>query len=63
MKRIFLLALLFVSVAEFALEHGRIDLLLMTAALAFLLWSGLRALRRTHTARKQSSQVASKEAR
>jgi hypothetical protein len=39
--RIPLLALFFISVAEFSLEHSRIDLALMTGALTILLWGGL----------------------
>jgi hypothetical protein len=38
--RIPLLALFFISVAEFALEHSRIDLALMTGAFTILLWGG-----------------------
>lgn len=41
--RIPLLALFFVSVVEFILENARIDLVLMTAALAILLWDRLRS--------------------
>ena len=40
--RIPLLALFFVSVVDFSLDNARIDLLVMTAALAMLLWGGLR---------------------
>lgn len=40
--RIPLLALLFLSVVDFSLDNARIDLLVMTAALAMLLWGGLR---------------------
>jgi hypothetical protein len=40
--RIPLLALFFLSVADFSLDNARIDLLVMTAALAMLLWGGLR---------------------
>jgi hypothetical protein len=40
--RIALLALFFVSVVGFTLEHARIDLVLVSAsALAILLWNGL----------------------
>ena len=39
-KRIPLLALLFVSAMEFILEHAWIDLVLMTGALMILLWAG-----------------------
>jgi hypothetical protein len=40
--RIALLALFFVSVVGFTLEHARIDLVLVSAsALALLLWNGL----------------------
>ena len=40
--RITLLALFFVSVVGFTLEHAQINLLLMSAsALAVLLWNGL----------------------
>ena len=40
--RIPLLALFFLSVVDFSLDNARIDLLVMTAALALLLWGGLR---------------------
>jgi hypothetical protein len=40
--RIPLLALFFLSVVDFSLDNARIDLLVMTAALAMLLWGGLR---------------------
>jgi hypothetical protein len=40
--RIPLLALFFLSVMDFSLDSARIDLLVMTAALAMLLWGGLR---------------------
>ena len=40
--RIPLLALFFVSVVDFSLDRTRIDLVLMTGALAILLWGGLR---------------------
>jgi hypothetical protein len=42
--RIPLLALFFLSVVDFSLDNARIDLLVMTAALAMLLWGGLRKL-------------------
>jgi hypothetical protein len=42
LTRIPLLALLFLSVVDFSLDNARIDLLVMTAALAMLLWGGLR---------------------
>ncbi len=38
--RIPLLAPFFISVAEFALEHSRIDLAVMTGAFTILLWAG-----------------------
>ena len=41
--RIPLLALFFVSAVDFSLDSARIDLVLMTAALAVLLWGGLRS--------------------
>jgi hypothetical protein len=40
--RIPLLALFILSVVDFSLDSARIDLLVMTAALAMLLWGGLR---------------------
>ena len=40
--RISLLALFILSVVDFSLDSARIDLLVMTAALAMLLWGGLR---------------------
>jgi hypothetical protein len=40
--RIPLLALFFLSIVDFSLDNARIDLLVMTAALAMLLWGGLR---------------------
>lgn len=40
--RIPLLALFFVSVVDFALDSARIDLVLMSAALAILFWGGMR---------------------
>jgi hypothetical protein len=40
--RIPLLALFFLSVVDFSLDNARFDLLVMTAALAMLLWGGLR---------------------
>jgi len=40
--RIPLLALFFLSVMDFSLDSARIDILVMTAALAMLLWGGLR---------------------
>jgi hypothetical protein len=40
--RIPLLALFFVSVVDFILDSARIDLVLMSAALAILLLGGLR---------------------
>ena len=40
--RIPLLALFFVSVVDFSPDNARLDLLVMTAALAMLLWGGLR---------------------
>jgi hypothetical protein len=40
--RIPLLALFFLSVVDFSLDNARIDLLVMTVALAMLLWGGLR---------------------
>ena len=43
-KRIPLLALFFVSAMEFILERAGTDLVLMTGALAILLWGGLRRL-------------------
>jgi hypothetical protein len=50
LMRIPLLALFFISVAEFALEHSRIDLVLMTAtAFAILLWGGLLGPRHPHS--------------
>jgi hypothetical protein len=52
-KRIPLLALFFVSVVEFAIEHARIDLVLMGAALAILLWGGLHSPRSRHSALRQ----------
>jgi len=42
-KRIPLLALLFVSAMDFILERARTDLVLMTGVLAILLWGGLRS--------------------
>jgi hypothetical protein len=39
-KRIPLLALFFVSAMEFILERAGTDLVLMTCALAILLWGG-----------------------
>jgi hypothetical protein len=39
--RIPLLALFFVSAVDFSLDSARIDLVLMTAALAILLWGGI----------------------
>jgi hypothetical protein len=41
-KRIPLLALFFVSATEFIMERALTDLLLMTGALAILLWGGSR---------------------
>jgi hypothetical protein len=41
-KRIPLLALFFVSAMEFILERAGTDLVLMTGALAILLWGGWR---------------------
>jgi hypothetical protein len=41
--RIPLLALFFVSAVDFSLESARIDLVFMIAALAILLWGGLRS--------------------
>jgi hypothetical protein len=41
-KRIPLLTLFFVSAMEFILEHAGTDLVLMTGALAILLWGGSR---------------------
>ena len=41
-KRITLAALFFLSAMEFMLEHAVIDLVLMTGALAILLWGGSR---------------------
>jgi hypothetical protein len=38
-----LLALFFVSAMDFSLDSARIDLIVMTAALAILLWGGLRS--------------------
>jgi len=40
--RIPLLALFFVTVVDFALDSARIDLVLMSAALAILFWGGMR---------------------
>lgn len=60
MKRIPLLALFFVSVVEYAIEHARIDLVLMSAALAILLWGGFHSPRRTHSALRQRSRDTSK---
>jgi hypothetical protein len=40
--RIPLLALFYISVVEFTLDNARIDLVLMTATLAILLWGVLR---------------------
>ena len=40
-KRILLLALFFVCAMEFILERARTDLVLMTGAVAILLWGGL----------------------
>jgi hypothetical protein len=40
--RIPLLVLCFLSVEDFSLDNARIDILVMTAALAMLLWGGLR---------------------
>ncbi len=60
LKRIALLSLFFISVVEFFLEHGRIDLVLMTSTAALLLWSAVYSLRRSHTTRKRGSQVAAK---
>src|SRR5260370_41216989 len=51
--RILLLALFFISVAEFALEHSRIDLELMTGAFTILLWGGLWKPRCIHTPSKK----------
>jgi hypothetical protein len=41
--RIPLLALFFAYAVDFSLDSARIDLVLMTAALAILLWGGLRS--------------------
>jgi hypothetical protein len=41
-KRIPVLALFFVSAMEFILERAGADLVLMTGALAILLWGGSR---------------------
>ena len=41
--RIPLLALFFVAAVDFSLDKARIDLVLMTAALAILLWGGVRS--------------------
>jgi hypothetical protein len=51
--RIPLLALFFISVAEVALEHSRIDLALMTGAFTILLWGGLWKPRRIHMPSKK----------
>jgi hypothetical protein len=40
-KRIASLAVLFVALAEFAIERERFDLWIMTAAMATLLWNTL----------------------
>jgi hypothetical protein len=53
LKRIALLSLFFISFVEFFLEHGRIDLVLMTSTSALLLWSAVYSLRRSHTTRKR----------
>ena len=57
--RIPLLALFFISVAEFALEHSRIDLALMTGALTILLWGGLWKPRHSDTnSRKRANNIS-----
>jgi hypothetical protein len=57
--RIPLLALFFISVAEFALEHSRIDLALMTGALTILLWGGLWKRQHSHmSSRKRANNTS-----
>jgi len=60
LKRIVLLSLFVISVVEFSLEHGRIDLVLMTSTSALLLWSAVYSFRRSHAMRKGGRQVAVK---
>ena len=43
LTRILMLALFFVSLADFSLDSARFDLVVMAAALAILLSSGLRS--------------------
>jgi hypothetical protein len=52
-KRIPLLALLFVSATEFILERALIDLVLMSGALTILLWGGGWRPRHVHTLSKK----------
>jgi hypothetical protein len=60
LKRIPLLALFFVSAVEFTMEHAPIDLVLMSGALAILLWDGLHSPRRAHFPLRQNGHDASK---
>jgi hypothetical protein len=59
-KRVPLLVQFAVSAMEFILERARIDLVLMTAALTILLWSGVWRPRHIHTPSRRSADNSSK---
>ena len=60
MKRISLLVLFFSSGADFGLEHGRIDLLVMASAFVLLLWAAFRPLRRARNPNAVSGHAATR---